>query len=277
MEVARDRANRDIAISMPALIKKICEKFREPHMRPKFIPAVESLMEKPSGGECDKPRFQSLLMSLLYVARFSRPDLLFTVSFLATRMATPMKSDMRAAERALMYLSATKDYALHLGGTDPPIFTVAVDASHSIHCDSGRGHGCMVIKCGGKVVYVRSFKLRHQTLSSTESELSAMCESSTYAEWLQLLAREMFLVDPDAAIVYEQDNTAAIFMNEMGKGTFQRSKHMLVRSMFVDDLIKNGRIKLTHVPTGEMVADIGTKVMSDARMKELCALIHLRT
>jgi hypothetical protein len=135
----------------------------------------------------------------------------------------------------------------------------------------------MVIKCGGKVVYVRSFKLRHQTLSSTESELSAMCESSTYAEWLQLLAREMFLVDPDAAIVYEQDNTAAIFMNEMGKGTFQRSKHMLVRSMFVDDLIKNGRIKLTHVPTGEMVADIGTKVMSDARMKELCALIHLRT
>jgi hypothetical protein len=216
-------------------------------------------------------------MSLLYVARFSRPDLLFTVSYLATRMATPMKSDMRAAERALSYLHTTQDYALHFGGTDAPIFTVAVDASHSIHSDTGRGHGCMVIKCAGRAVYVRSFKLRHQTLSSTESELSAMCEASTYAEWLQLLARELYLVDPDAAIVYEQDNTAAIFMNEMGKGTFQRSKHMLVRSMFVNDLINKGHLKLTYVPTEVMVADIGTKVMNEARIKELCALMHLRT
>ena len=59
-------------------------------------------------------------------------------------------------------------------------------------------------------------------------------------------------------IIY-QDNTAAITMNINGGGTFKRSKHMLIRKQFINELIEDGALILVWLSTLYMSADIGTK------------------
>jgi hypothetical protein len=47
----------------------------------------------------------------------------------------------------------------------------------------GKGQGTIIITLGGRVIGFRTFKLKHVTLSSTESEISATSEGVTYALW----------------------------------------------------------------------------------------------
>jgi hypothetical protein len=65
-------------------------------------------------------------------------------------------------------------------------------------------------------------------------------------------------------------------MNEMGKGTFKRSKHISIRSMFIKDMLDAGTVKLTYTDTKSIVADLGTKVHDAERIRELLALMHVR-
>jgi hypothetical protein len=182
---------------------------------------------------------------------------------------------MRAAQRILAYVLATKGRMIELGGEEPLRFRLSVDASHGIH-PNGRGQGSMIILLGRRIILVKTHRLPHVTLSSTESELSATCEASTYIDWLRLLGDEMCLEGATDALVLEQDNMASMFMNEMGKGTFKRSKHISIRSMFIKDLIDEGSVILTYTDTRSIVADLGTKVHNAERITELMQLMHVR-
>ena len=55
--------------------------------KPKATPAPADLLlgKEDNSGPCDKTLFLSILMSLMYMARISRPDILFTVCYLATK------------------------------------------------------------------------------------------------------------------------------------------------------------------------------------------------
>ena len=53
-------------------------------------------------------RYQSLVMSLLYVSTTTAPDVAFAVSLLTRCMAYPTKLLMLRAERVLIYLNTRK-------------------------------------------------------------------------------------------------------------------------------------------------------------------------
>jgi hypothetical protein len=76
-------------------------------------------------------------------------------------------------------------------------------------------------------------------------------------------------------IVLEQDNSASIKMNEVGGGTFKRSKHILIRASFIDELLERKCAVLEWTPTADMIADIGTKVHDAARIAHLLDLMHV--
>ena len=48
-------------------------------------------------------------------------------------------------------------------------------------------------------------------------------------------------------------------MNENGGGTFKRSKHMIIRKEFLNELIDNKTLMLVWLSTKYMSVDIGTK------------------
>ena len=208
--------------------------------------------------ECDelvnRTEYMSIVMSIMYLARFTRPDLSFAVGMLSTHCTAPTYTHYKQAIKLLKYLAASDDYVIvyKSGPCAPEIYA---DASHAIHID-GKGHGCILMKVGSGMVYVRSFKLKMITLSSTESEWIVLCEATTLAEWTKAMLLHFGIsVQP---ILIRQDNTSAIWLAEHG-GSFARTKHLLIKKNKAKEGILNGTSYIRFTPGEHMCADMGTK------------------
>jgi hypothetical protein len=124
------------------------------------------------------------------------------------------------------------------------------------------------MKIGGGMVYVRSFKLKLVTMSSTESEWVVLCEATMLAEWMQsMLVSFGIAIKP---ILIRQDNTSTIWLAEHG-ASFARTKHLLVKKNKAKEGIINGISTIEYTPTELMMADMGTKPLSHRQL-----LIHLK-
>jgi hypothetical protein len=141
-----------------------------------------------------------------------------------------------------------------------------VDASHSIHPD-GKGHGCLIACMDQSPIAWRSYKLPHVCLSSTESEISSVSESTTYIVWLVDLFTELgHLINEPVEV--PQDNNSAMTIMESG-GSFKRTKHILTRYMFIRENIAAGLMKFVRCPTEEHVADLLTKIQPASHLMDL--------
>ena len=69
-----------------------CDKLKKAPTTPAI---VESFTEVDDSEAYNATKYLSLIMSLMFIARFTRPDVLFLVSFLATRCKNPSVSDWK--------------------------------------------------------------------------------------------------------------------------------------------------------------------------------------
>ena len=187
-------------------------------------------------------------MSLMYLARISRPDVLFVVTYLATKSAAPTMSDLTAVKRVLRYLKGTISLALRYSGTKIHIVIYA-DASHGIYPD-GKGQYATVIMVGGNEVVRTTHKMKCVTLSSTESEIMGAVDAATWFRWIIHLFQE-FRLPVELPIELRQDNQSTIQMIRNGPG-FRRAKHMVIKGEFVRELEVEGVLKLVYSPTETM-------------------------
>ena len=103
-------------------IKHGCKKLKD-------VPTTPDAQEE----RCDSKQYLSLIMSLMYAARFTRPDVLMLVSFLATRCQNPRHSDWRKALRILYYLYGTRTEGLVYRLDSEFVPRIYVDASHHLY------------------------------------------------------------------------------------------------------------------------------------------------
>ena len=84
-----------------------------------------------------------------------------------------------------------------------------------------------------------------------------LSEAMREALWLRQLLIEVGIgfIQP---ITIRVENQSAIKLAE-NPVQHQRSKHIDIRYMRIQEEIKNGNIKVTYVPTGENIADLLTK------------------
>jgi hypothetical protein len=172
------------------------------------------------------------------------------------------------------YLRHTRFYRLALGGVMALRLALSIDAGHGSHPD-GKAQGCMVGIIGEAIIFMTVWKLKHQTLSSWESEISAASHAAQMAVFFQRLGRDLNLphhVDP---IELHQDNQSAIYSNNSGIASFKRAKHINLRAIYITDLIRANVIKLKYVPTQYMLADLGTKVHPIDRLQFLLKLFRI--
>jgi hypothetical protein len=113
MTIRRHASSRNILVSqevIASLLKKFhCDKFQN---YPSLPANDELVIRDKASTMCDKKKFRSLVMSLLYIARFTRPDILFATSYLATRSENPTQDDASKLFRVLKYLGGTKSIKL---------------------------------------------------------------------------------------------------------------------------------------------------------------------
>lgn len=231
------------------------------------VPCGQDIVEAdpPDCDPVDRTMYMSIIMSIMFLARFTRPDLSFAVGMLSTHCTNPNEHHLMQAVKLLKYIANSPDMAIVFTLTSPNV-TIFADASHATHHD-GHGHGCLIIKIGSGFIYCRSYKLKLVTLSSTESEHVVLCDATTLSEWL--LAMLNFVGIPTTFVSVRQDNTSTIRLSE-NEGNFARNKHLLIRRNKAKEGVLSGIIKITYTPTEAMVADLGTKPLALRQM-----LIHM--
>ena len=204
----------------------------------------------------ERHEYLSLCMSLMFIARMTRADLLLSVTVASTRSSNPMKGDMKNLLRVLAYLAHMPNYGIRYVGGKAMAFRSYVDSSHGLHKD-GKGHGGMFLTLGSGYVFAKSGKLKTTTLSSTESENLMMCECATYILWMRELLT-FYGYQMTAPTRMYQDNLSAIWLSSHD-GKFSRNKHTLIKRSFFREHVEEGEIQPLHMDTEHMPADMGTK------------------
>jgi hypothetical protein len=207
--------------------------------------------------DAERERFQSAVAKLLFLSKRVRPDILTAVSFLTTRVQTPDEDDLKKLGRVLKYLNMTKDLCMVLAPSCIDEVDIYVDASYGTHPD-GKSHTGRVISLGKCApVAASSTKQKIVTKSSTESELVGLCDSVGDGVGVAELLRSLgYDVKP---IIFHQDNMSTIRMAENGASASRRTRHINVRYFFIKERIDTGEIRVSYLPTEEMIADLLTK------------------
>ncbi len=160
MTIEQSEDRRVIKLSQRHLTNTIVEKCSREGTRPVNTPAASNLFEVNVDDEllADNKSFLSIVMSLMYLARLTRPDLLLPVTFLASRGHAPTKGDLVKLNRVIKYLAGTMDKGLTIQCTDPSLRCYC-DASYGIHSD-GRSHSGYFFCYGSNssFVHARSYK-----------------------------------------------------------------------------------------------------------------------
>jgi hypothetical protein len=268
-------ANGDISVKQDGYTRDLLKRYlgNAQVKKPPATPAGPDLFAIDQSPSCNRTEYLSKVMSLMFLARFTRPDILMPVTVLATRSANPTQSDMAKVMRVVYYLAGTVGRGYRYRHNVELLFTSYADAAHCIHLD-GRGHGGMTLLLGGSPIFCRSIKLKCTTRSSSESELVMLDEASTYVSWCRDMLHDMGVVQSTPTTLY-QDNLSTIIMATNG-GTFKRTKHMLNKHAYVRERIQNGDILLKYKPTEFMVADLLTKPVPKARFQMLTKMLGLR-
>jgi hypothetical protein len=258
MTIRRDPKTQNIMVDQHGYLESILRRYGFQSL--KKYPATPSTdrltVQQPDSQPVEKTKFLSLVMALMYLARFTRPDIHMSVAYLATRASKPTEDDLGKLHRVLKYLAGTRDEGLcfmHNIAFHP---VISADASHHLYSE-GHGQAGMTITNGSAPVGHRSAKIKMITRSSSESELVALEDASTYAIWYSLLLSEIGLKNIKPITIF-QDNKSTIIMAVQG-GSFRRTKHLIGRESFVREKIRAGDIKLKYLPKANMMAHLFTK------------------
>jgi hypothetical protein len=211
-------------------------------------------------------RFLSVVMSLMYIARLTRPDILLPVTFLASRSHYATTVDWLKLIRVLRYLRGTPKMGITIKCSDLQLFCHC-DASYGVHAD-GRSHTGFVIYMGEMASYVhaKSNKQKTGSTSSTDAEIIALVDSMKVCVWLKNVLTELDRTPAHAVNICQDNQSGMLMVNDHSRCT--RSKHILTKINYAKDLIDTGVIKVNYLNTHEMSSDLLTKPLGGSGFRK---------
>jgi hypothetical protein len=205
-------------------------------------------------------RYQSAVGMLLYLTKYSRPDLCNVVRELAKCMDKATKGTYLEMLRVVKFVIDTKNFCLRI----KPEFK-GKNWSLRVFCDSDwAGDSETRISVTGFILYLmnvpvcwRSKSQKGVTLSSTEAEYVAMSEAVKEVKFIYYLLRDIG-IEVELPIIVKTDNVGAMFMAQ-NSSSGVRTRHVDTRYHFVRENLDDGIIKIEFIKSVENQSDIFTK------------------
>ena len=239
----------------------------------------------------DITKYRSAVGKLLYIAP-DRPDIQYVAQGLASLMSCPTKKGWRAMQHVSSYLLGAMNegilfehgakgrcmlntddniYEWDIDQDSKSVIEVICDADYAGQRDSRKSVSSVQIFLNGCLVesYVRS--QRSIALSSGESEYVAMVGGCS--EGIFIRHCWQFLTDEEAEMVCRSDSSAARGLaGRIGVG---RTRHIAAGLLWLQQRVSAKEIRVTGIPTAVNSSDLGTKILSKARMNGLKYLIRM--
>ena len=223
---------------------------------------------EPAGADALK-RAQKITGELLWISQRSRPDISYLVHTMCCNTSKCPERVCEIGQRLLKFLAATKNVRLELRVSDPhggvQVFTDASFAPEGAHSFGG-----VLIKYRGATVFWKATKLPLISVSTAEAELQTLSEGAILGQ--SFLASLQDVTNDMSPLHLRCDSTAAIALAEGSSS--QRTRHLKVRAAALRQLVEQG-MSLSHCPGDIQCADILTKALSSARLRDLSILIGL--
>lgn len=256
-------------ISMPNFTRDILELCDVQGTKP--TPANDKFLDEDNSkilNLVEQKSFHSIVAKLLFMAKRTRPDILFFISHAATKINKATEKDRDNLQRALMYLNGTVELGLVFESPDytSPEITAYADASFNCHVDS-KSHSGVCIMLGSACVHAISTKQKIVTKSTSEAELVAADAGAAAAISIKNLINSIgYTLTPPTLF---QDNKSAISMILEGSPKSFRTRHIALKFFFISDRVVTGELTVRYIGTDLMVADILTKAIQGAKFAEL--------
>jgi Reverse transcriptase (RNA-dependent DNA polymerase) len=255
------------------MIKKIEQNFGEmvkgvmPCKTP-GTPNYNITQPKPSDeliSDQDQAIYRSGVGSLLYLVKYSRPDIANAVRELAKCMGKASPAAYKELKRVLKYVLSTKNYGLYI---EPKVskvnkweMIVYTDSDWAGDKDNRHSVTGYVMYFMNVPIMWKSRLQKTVALSSTEAEYYALSEAAKEIKFL-IQVLESMGVKLELPVIVNVDNVGAIFMAENSTAT-SRTRHVDTRYHFIRELIEDGIIKIIFVRSGKNRADGFTKNVSN--------------
>ena len=206
------RHEKGLKIAQRSKILKLLKQYKMEECKGAIIPMnVEFQTENVTGPDCDIEMYRSLIGSLLYLSRWSRPDISIAVNLLARNVSKPTERHWQAAKRVLRYLKETQNKELNLEPKGELRITAYADANYGNDVVTRRSTSGITVHLGGSIVNWKTARQKFISLSSAESEYAALSELCTDLIFYKQLAPDIGM-DLKEPISVSEDNQAVIHM-----------------------------------------------------------------
>jgi len=243
------------------MIEQLLQRFKMVDCNPVSTPMVPGAhFEKIQECESDVP-FRSLIGSLLFLAKTTRPDISFAVAKLSQFASAYSDEHWQAAKRVLRYLKGTIDLGVKYQSNPPSNeITGYSDSDYASDKSDRKSQSGFVFFFGNNLVSWRSQKQRVVACSTTEAEYIALAEATKESIWLHRLLAELYSENVKLPVRLRVDNTSAIRLAN-NLEFHQRSKHIDVAYHLTRGHIQDGFLEVNHVPGTQQLADGLTKAL----------------
>ena len=216
--------------------------------------------------------YQSLVGSLLYINRCTRPEISIQVNLLGRRTSRASRSNLHAAMHVLRYLASSKEKGIIIrqapGGTKiNQKGTIKAYADASYGGEQAKSQSGNLVMLSGQTVMWSSRRQDITAQSITEAEYIACSEATKDIRWLQQLLKELpFQISVQPAYLYS-DNEAAVKLTKTQ--TFhKRTRHIEHRYHYIRELVEQGKIELQGITGKDNPSDILTKILPMSSVRE---------
>jgi hypothetical protein len=263
----------------PDLLTKLQKTFKEEmeNMRIFKTPAIpgEIILRTSDKDEIvsqeDHRKFRSGVGMLLYLIKFSRPDIANAVREITKGMDGPTDLQVKSLHRLIKYVLDTRNKGLLMSPDEVNedntwIMSAYCDSDYAGDRDGRKSVSGFAIYLQGCLISWKSRKQKSVTLSSSEAEYVAISEVCAEIVFLKQVL-EFMEVKLKLPIIVNVDNVGAIYLaNNAVSGP--RMKHVDIRYHFVRDLIEDGVVEVTFVRSEENDSDVFTKNLGEELFKK---------
>ena len=193
----------------------------------------------------------------------TRLNIFNAVRSVARYCSTPKAIHWKAALGILAYINGTSGVGItYQRGTVASIsLGVLADADYDSKTTDRRSVPVRAIMCGGTCVCWFSRTQKCVTLSTSEAEYVALVDAVKELLFLRQVWRFMLPGKGMPCFPIFEDNQGAVQLSQSPVSN-SNSKHVDVRRHFLRELVRQGDISVSNVPSGYQHADILTKALS---------------
>lgn len=261
LKITRDIEKRHVYLSQEHYIVELQKQYFPDSLLSAKTPTASNFKDlgrRQESEDLSPGPYSSLVGALLWVAQSTRANISFAVNRLSQFLKDHFGAHWDAALRVLCYLITTKDYKLCLGGNLDCCGYSDSDWAEDRFDRRSTSVYTYCVGCGS--ISWKSRKQPTVSLSSTEAEYKALSDSCKEGIWLGNVLSELRL-RPLQPIPLHVNNEGAEALAKNPEH-HDRTKHIDARYHFIRECVDLGKVKVRHVSTKDMIADMLTKPLS---------------